>query len=552
VGNQELHVGLTEFLQPYYGLFSRTPCLSGQAWPHWPWIPHDLVTERRFGVMGQRYLDTATVDATFMAWWQQYGKKPETIQKALAKTKAQIGPPMPPGYIPSPLRRLAAALAPKKPSDGGHDFENYKRHAAAGRLKVKFELQAAAKWPLLPRELAVRLATLPCESDTKKQRQREDKVIQDYYNSRQPNRTPVASQGSADDFVRVDNACMGELLDKGYDRQTAVQKALSSCRTTSPYGYAPSSEELELARRAAMLDELDWMTRNTIGAGAYGVNRAQGLSHEEAMQRAVAAQNTFDVMMALGGAAGPLGPKICGGYTPNAKTPAAAAGGGSGRGGMTSGHYHAFTTAARRTNRIIVVRNSNPASTQWIEQGYPAKPLGINAKTSADLGIVTASNAAEAAEARGKGFFVIDADGIARNASGQELKFASKPQWTVRPGQVIHPERRKPLVADYDMLGVINPDAKGRNVSLAASDGKILKDWSNPDTRRVAETVNNLLDQPRVLHGAHDARFALPDKGGAQVFFPDGTTRDLQTPQDVATFYQEIGRKPVAGPPAEY
>lgn len=52
-------------------------------------------------------LSTATVDVTFNAWWKHYGGTPETIQKALEKTKQQIGPPMPPGYVPPPLRSKA-------------------------------------------------------------------------------------------------------------------------------------------------------------------------------------------------------------------------------------------------------------------------------------------------------------------------------------------------------------------------------------------------------------------------------------------------------------
>lgn len=60
-------------------------------------------------------LSTATVDATFNAWWKHYGGTPETIQKALEKTKQQIGPPMPPGYVPPPLRSKAPTTAAPPP-----------------------------------------------------------------------------------------------------------------------------------------------------------------------------------------------------------------------------------------------------------------------------------------------------------------------------------------------------------------------------------------------------------------------------------------------------
>jgi hypothetical protein len=55
--------------------------------------------------MGRTYLDTAKVDVTFNAWWKEYGNKQETIERALARTRQQIGPPMDPAYVPPPLRK---------------------------------------------------------------------------------------------------------------------------------------------------------------------------------------------------------------------------------------------------------------------------------------------------------------------------------------------------------------------------------------------------------------------------------------------------------------
>ena len=39
------------------------------------------------------------------------------------------------------------------------------------------------------------------------------------------------------------------------------------------------------------------------------------------------------------------------------------------------------------------------------------------------------------------------------------MKFDVDPEWPLEPGQVIHPSQKKPLVGDYDLLGVIDPDA---------------------------------------------------------------------------------------------
>ncbi len=225
-------------------------------------------------------------------------------------------------------------------------------------------------------------------------------------------------------------------------------------------------------------------------------------------------------------------------------------------GGIASKHFRAFQDVARETNRIIGVRNTNPLSIPWIERGFPGKPmfpaLGKNQpKTSKTTGIVIAEESTQVKEIQKSGYYVVESDGVARNVAGQELKFTTQPDWPVEPGQVIHPGQQKPLVGDYDLLGVIDPNAKGRNLVLAASNGKRLDDWSNPDVRRVADALNSRMDQPRVLHGAHDGYYGakpnLSDAGGSTVFFPDGEVRNLTTSEEVAAFYRDISRKPISG-----
>lgn len=44
------------------------------------------------------------VDVTFNAWWTEYGRTPQNIQRAFDRTRAQVGGMMPPGYVPPPLR----------------------------------------------------------------------------------------------------------------------------------------------------------------------------------------------------------------------------------------------------------------------------------------------------------------------------------------------------------------------------------------------------------------------------------------------------------------
>jgi hypothetical protein len=50
-----------------------------------------------------------------------------------------------------------------------------------------------------------------------------------------------------------------------------------------------------LARKKAILAQLSWMTKNSMGAGAYGLNRAGGRSHDESMSRAKAVQAIFNL-----------------------------------------------------------------------------------------------------------------------------------------------------------------------------------------------------------------------------------------------------------------
>jgi hypothetical protein len=217
-------------------------------------------------------------------------------------------------------------------------------------------------------------------------------------------------------------------------------------------------------------------------------------------------------------------------------------------GGMTPTHFRVFQLIARLQNRIIGVRNTNPLSTRWIELGYPAKPMLVKAHTSDKTGIVTAVNASEIKAARDVGYYVIDADGIPRNAAGQSLSFNRPPEWPLEPGQVIHPSQHRPLVGDYDLLGVIDPSAPGRNIVEAAANGKVLMNWSNPETRRMAGALNRLMDQPRVLHGAYDGYADVASAKASQIFFPDGTVLQLSTSEAVALFYQRIGRQPIIKP----
>jgi hypothetical protein len=87
---------------------------------------------------------------------------------------------------------------------------------------------------------------------------------------------------------------------------------------------------------------------------------------------------------------------------------------------------------------------------------------------------------------------------------------------------VIEVASRKPIVGDYDLMGVLDPKAPGRNIALFTSNGDVLKNVSGPNVTRFQNAVNRIMkkERARVLHGAQDQYGGF--RGGATVFYPDG------------------------------
>ena len=216
--------------------------------------------------------------------------------------------------------------------------------------------------------------------------------------------------------------------------------------------------------------------------------------------------------------------------------------------GMTPGHFASFQAAAQELGLIVIVRNTNPRSTPWIAKGYPPKPMTIKCHTSETTGKVTAANPAEVAECRAAGFYVIDKDGIAQRRPNDALpmRFVFHTPEMNEEGQVIDPAQKKALVGDYDLMGVVDPAAKGRCITLMWSNGVRAYDFTSPDVDRVRAAVNRRLDQPRVLHGPQDL-FADFPKGGAAAFLPNGFVWELKDQQSIRGFYELINRQTIAG-----
>ena len=210
--------------------------------------------------------------------------------------------------------------------------------------------------------------------------------------------------------------------------------------------------------------------------------------------------------------------------------------------GMTPAHFAHFQRVAKEQNRIIVVRNTNQKSTQWIQLGYPAKPKGMDLHTADDTGKVTAKNEFEKAEAKRhpNGYYVINADGFAWNGRGQKLDVQFPLGMENKDGQVIDPLKKKALVGDYDLQGVIDPGSPGRILALVASNGRPVENVSNTDVERIRMLLNAGFDQPRVMHGPEDLFKSF--RGACTAFLADGSASELPTQMAVEQFYAELGR----------
>ena len=149
--------------------------------------------------------------------------------------------------------------------------------------------------------------------------------------------------------------------------------------------------------------------------------------------------------------------------------------------------------------------------------------------------------------ARREGFYVIDNDGVARRNPHDALQktFPFNTPDMNEPGQVIHPKQQKALVGDYDLMGVIDPAAKGRVIALHSVGGVEVANRSNPDVARIINVLNGQMDQPRVMHGPQDLYKSF--RGACTAFLPNGLAWELTTEQCVREFYEKIGRETSTG-----
>lgn len=253
--------------------------------------------------------------------------------------------------------------------------------------------------------------------------------------------------------------------------------------------------------------------------------------------------------------------------------------------GMPDVHFRIFQDTAVEEQMFILVRNTNPACTKYIELGYPAKPMSVKAKTSISKhggstdGIATVkqkNGVLDNDELTGvlqdpNNYVVIkDSTGkfVAKNSEGKIISINNTNKKSFSDdelGWVIDGKTKLPFTGDYDLQdvfyreGTLYKTKSGKEIELLpgqvalwdVSEGK--KDITNPWIQKIKSKLNkkiskvipenpiNKIPQDRVKHGA-DVGFAeIGDN--ITVFRPDGTTELLKTKSEVEQWYKNIGRK---------
>jgi hypothetical protein len=342
------------------------------------------------------------------------------------------------------------------------------------------------------------------------------------------------------------------------DRESAVPPGWTI------YGFSDRSNEVLTTVDGQVLAFLDGRSRGVeamdvtpldlllgarlvVGLGKAALTRTvQVLARKEAapLARPTFAGPTRQVAAAATASAEAAGPtfgglKLGAGYDP--------------RMGIPAEHLPKMVEAARTTNVVAVFRANKKEAIELIRRGAHGKPRWAKFKSDPNTGVLTANSWPEAASAHMNGFYTVadDCKTMVRMVNGvrKEATLPKDPFWPVKPNQVIHPDG-KPVVGDYDLLGVIPIEAPGRNIVLVPRD-PFKGDWIGPDVARYKDAVNNLLDKPRVLHGAQDG-FHNPVFGGftddvAYAVFPNGNTLVMSGKLEQKAFYDAVGRQTAVG-----
>lgn len=199
--------------------------------------------------------------------------------------------------------------------------------------------------------------------------------------------------------------------------------------------------------------------------------------------------------------------------------------------GMRKRDNAVFSQMAKGGGKIIIVRNSNAAATQYVgKKGYKPKPEAMKAKTRK-----SPPNEGLAAADPGDPRFkeLMQQDGCSNPREWVDKKLGK--DWTIgtpEQGYVIRDPQGNAYYSDYDLHGVYD----GKTGANAYSEG--FRDGLN---RRMGEDM--------VQHGTHDQwgsrnnPKAAGDNYGPQppctAYTPDGKAVHLETVADMKAFYKE-------------
>lgn len=381
--------------------------------------------------------------------------------------------------------------------------------------------------------------------------------------------TPVAAQS-------IEHRCINVMLQSGQymDDETRLQRE----GLRSPLNLGIMAATLALYGASTMSNPVGWVANGLLIAGMTGLgvymvwtvaslviemlNLIYHANCEDDLDKAARIFATIVILLAVTVVIGWLCKKasfmiksgavvIEGGTAAYARQAALAA---ANKAGMTAEHFMVLQRVADELGLIIGVRNTNPNSTWLIKMGAAAKPFGMNSHTSPTTGVVTVLNAAEKAEALNHSnglYYVVERIAgklVPRNRLGEVLLFDVEPIWVMEAGQVINGIRRMPVVGDYDLAAVIDPAALSRNLALVASRGKILPQWGNPGLlNSVINLFNGRIDQPRMMHFAHEGFASMESAGNITWFRPKGAALELNA-AETAAWYKTVGRQPIVMP----
>lgn len=249
--------------------------------------------------------------------------------------------------------------------------------------------------------------------------------------------------------------------------------------------------------------------------------------------------------------------------------------------GISSRHFRIFQDVAALRQVVLLVRGGKPAAIQWIDRGYPAKPMFLKAKVDRTLGLLKLDGPGDPSlpAAQHHLCYVVDLDAtgklIAHSPEHPTRKSVSldltKAPWrefagrlSVLKGVVLEESSLLPYTSDYDLGAVlvvgaglkvatdhvppVNYQFKFQKNNTSALVDSIAAELN----RRMTEPNANRRTAPRVMHGAnaqYDGNPANRDNEVILVFWHDHRVERFVAPTQAAsaTMMREIWQEMASG-----